>query len=82
VQGVDNFHEWAAQAIYQGQPQTCQLEEMLKKNRPAVQDAAEIIASFWKSTTGTDLNRDELMRGQFDYNGLDTKLSTGRRNSG
>jgi hypothetical protein len=31
------------------------------------------VASFWKSTTGTDLNRDKLLRGQFDYTGLGYK---------
>jgi hypothetical protein len=35
--------------------------------------AVEIVASFWKSTAGTDLNREELLRGQFEYDGLGFK---------
>jgi hypothetical protein len=35
------------------------------------------VASFWKSTTGTDLNRDELLGGNEITTGLGTKLWAG-----
>jgi hypothetical protein len=46
---------------------------MLQKNHPAAQDSVEIVASFWKANTGTDLNRDDLLCSQFDYDGLGCK---------
>jgi hypothetical protein len=67
VKSADQFHERVTQVIYQGRCQTRQFEQMLQKNRPAAQDAVEIVASFWKATTGTDLNREVLLCSQFDY---------------
>jgi hypothetical protein len=46
---------------------------MLSKNLPAARDAISIVAAFWKSTTGNELQEENLLRGQFDYNGVGIK---------
>jgi hypothetical protein len=46
---------------------------MLEKSLPASRDAVSIVAAFWKSTTGETLNEEELLRGQFEQDGLGTK---------
>jgi hypothetical protein len=67
VKSAELFHDWVSSAIYQGRSQTREFKQMLLKNLPAAQDAIKIVATFCKSATGTDLQEEDLLRGQFEY---------------
>jgi hypothetical protein len=73
VKSAELFHEWVSSARYQGRSQTREFEQMLSKNLPAARDAISIVAAFWKSITGNDLQEENLLRGQFDYDGVGIK---------